>query len=260
MHFRKECEKAMASADAGIEIGLPPLIEDEEQRKRISRTVKNTRDRYRDFRSKLAQEIRQSKVLPEDIKNGMLTEIDKRLDVDVDELLASPKLKIQLSPAELDRQLLDLYNSVSENPGTDILRTVMGGANVGRQSYYIKNQALKAKARARIESREANSITPQFLEDDGVDENRSATKWIKRALRRNLQTPSNGQHFLSENKIDSKGNKHTTKTPHHNKKDSTTMLNAIQCRHPVKTVSSYNFPKRAFAAPHLSSRIPSLLI
>ena len=72
----------------------------------------------------------------------MVKELDKRLDLDVDELLASPKLKVQLSPAELDRKLLEFYNSVTEGPGGDVLRMIGGGANVGRQTYYMKQQAM----------------------------------------------------------------------------------------------------------------------
>ena len=90
-------------------IDLPPLIEDETRRKRISTTVKKTRRLYRQFRSNLSKEIRQSYVLPKDIQLRLLKELDKRLDLDVDELLESPKLKVKLSPAELDRQLLEFY-------------------------------------------------------------------------------------------------------------------------------------------------------
>ena len=153
----------------------------------MSTTVKKTRDRYREFRSKLSQEIRQSDVLPKDLQHRMLSEIDKRLDLDVDSLLSSPKLKIQLSPAELDRQLLDLYNKVADNPGSDILRTVLGGANVGRQSYYLKQQARKEKTRSRIEKESKVSI-PQFLDDEGVGGNKSVTTWVKKTLRRNMNS------------------------------------------------------------------------
>lgn len=156
-------------------------------------TVKNTRERYREFRAKLSQEIRQSNVLPPDLQNRMLTELDKRLDLDLDELLSSPKLRLQLSPAELDKRLLDLYKVVSENPGADLLRTVMGGANVGRQSLYLKQQAQKAKIRSRLENGE-KPVLPQFLEDVGLGGDGTATKWIKRTLRRNLQQGS----FLPE--------------------------------------------------------------
>ena len=113
------------------QIGLPPIIENEKRREQLSRTVTNTREIYREFRSNLSQEIRQSKILPLDIQNRMLTELDKRLDLDVDELLSSPKLKLQLSPAELDRQLLDLYKAVTDNPSSDFMRTVLlGGKHV----------------------------------------------------------------------------------------------------------------------------------
>lgn len=234
-----------------FEIGLPPLIEDEKRRKRVSRTMKNTRQRYREFRSNLADEIRSSEVLPYDLKQGMLYELEKRLDIDVDELLTSPKLKFQLSPAELDRQLLDLYNTVIKNPGADMLRTVLGGANVGRQSYYLKQEATKARKKELLEEKGMNSRKPEFLEDVGVGGGKTATARIKRTLRRNLlQSPT----FLPEMKL-----------PVHQKSvgsqqknsDTSTMLYSIA--HNPTQAAPVNFHSKPNLL-RLSSRIPSLLI
>ncbi len=186
----------------------------------------------------------------------MLAELDKRLDIDVDELLSSPKLKFQLSPAELDRQLLDLYNAIIDNPGSDIIRTVLGGANVGRQSYYLKQQALKAKRTAKLESSESKAAMPQFLEDVGIGENATATTWIKRTLRRNLQSSSS---FLPDNELNSSHSKHKDTKPHSYRKDSTKML-ATNHRLSRRSYSYSTFPKPSFRAPHLSSRLPNLLI
>ncbi len=80
-------------------------------------------------------------VLPKELQKRMTTELDKRLDLDLDEVLESPKLKLQLSPAELDKQLLDLYTKISEGPSGDVFRVIGGGANVGRQNLYMKQQA-----------------------------------------------------------------------------------------------------------------------
>ena len=237
------------------QIGLPPLIEDEKRRQLVSRTVKNTRERFREFRSKLSQEIRQSNVLPGDLQSRMMNELDKRLELDVDELLSSPKLKLQLSPAELDRQLLDLYNSFTDSPSCDIFRLAMGGVSVGRQSYYLKQQALKAKAEARKESGEGKAAVPQFLEDVGVDEYGTATKWIKRTLRRNLQ-PATSQTFLPAKKLSQNHNTNISR----NDNDSTPMMSLIRSHYPKRTTNHCSFPNQKCSTGRLSSRLPSLLI
>lgn len=241
-----EFARIIDSDEAGIEIGLPPLIEDEERRKKLSMTVKNTRERYREFRSKLSQEIRQTNVLPADIQNRMLAELDKRLDLDVDELLASPKLRLQLSPAELDKQLLDLYKAVSENPGADLLRTVMGGANVGRQSLYLKQQAQKAKMQARVENGE-KTVFPQFLEDVGLGGG-TATKWIKRTLRRNLQQNTSQSFIPDKSPIQRNGNLRIE-----NDNNLPKMMIG-------KNLYSATFPRRTYFVTKRSPSIPSLLI
>lgn len=246
-----EYARAISSDTASIEIGLPPLIEDEERRKKLSTTVKNTRDWYREFRSNLSNEILRSKVLPEDLQKRMLSELDKRLEVDVDSLLASPKLKLQLSPAELDKQLLDLYNAVAENPSADILRTVLGGAQVGRQGLYLKQQARKQKTLERLENGEKNAL-PQFLDDVGVGEYGSATSWIKKTLRRNLQ--QSGSHsFLQDKKMSSI----TNEKKHKDKTTMTTSFGRSQAS--SSTMIFGSFPKQ-YPARRLSSRLPSLLI
>lgn len=75
---------------------------------------------------------------------------------------------------------------------------ISSDSNVGRQSYYLKQQARKQKTRAKLESREKNSL-PRFLDDVGMGKYRSATSWIKKTLRRNLQQ-NVGQIFLQEKK------------------------------------------------------------
>lgn len=253
----KEFEEYIKSSNvAAIEIGLPPLIEDEERRKKISKTVKITRARFREFRSKLAQEIAQSRVLPLELQEKMLGELDKRLDLDVDELLGSPKLKIQLSPAELDRQLLELYNTISENPGADIFRTVMGGANVGRQNMYIREQMRKeSKARALKERRSGGAMIPQFLDDVGGGDTRSATKWVKKALRRNMQS-SGSPSLIPENKLSSSKK---SVSPYFADENKTSMQ--LTRNQKITHQTNSKFLNTAFRIPtHLSSRIPSLLI
>merc|ERR1712085_199584 len=100
-------EEALSSAEAGIDIDLPPIAASEKQRKKISRSFGRTRERYRNFRSRLSQEITKSNVLPKELQQRLITELDKRLDVDLDELLSSPKLRVNISPAKLDKRLLE---------------------------------------------------------------------------------------------------------------------------------------------------------
>ena len=116
------------------------MATNEKQRELLARSFSRTRARYRGFRSKLSQEISKTSVLPKDLQLRLIAELDKRLDVNLDELLDSPKLRVKLSPAKLDKLLLDLYDSVTKGPSGDVLRVIGGGANVGRQAQYIKQQ------------------------------------------------------------------------------------------------------------------------
>jgi digalactosyldiacylglycerol synthase len=182
-------EEFHASEEAGIDIDLPPLIENEKQKQQILETFKKSRERYRNFRSKLKQDIEQSNVLPKELQKRMTTELDKRLDLDLDEVLESPKLKLQLSPAELDKQLLDLYTKISEGPSGDVFRVIGGGANVGRQNLYMKQQA-----RNQSKNGLDRFSLPMFAELEDIDDReRTTAQWVKLALNRAL--PKNSPSF-----------------------------------------------------------------
>eukprot|EP00977_Amphora_coffeiformis_P012775 scaffold3231_cov184-Amphora_coffeaeformis.AAC.1 len=112
----KQREAALASDEAGIDISLPPLVESEEGRKMLSTTFRFTRHRYRLFRSRLSSEIMQNKFLPQSVKERLAQDLEKRLDIDIDEIIESPKLRVKISPAVLDKQLLELYNRVTSGP------------------------------------------------------------------------------------------------------------------------------------------------
>lgn len=168
-------EEALSSSDAGIDIILPSVKIDEERKKLISRSFRRTRGRYRDFRTRLSQEIMKSNVLPKELQQRLIAELDKRLDVDLDELLDSPKLRVKLSPAKLDKLLLELYSSVTQGPSGDVFRVIGGGANVGRQHLYLKQQAAKS----------GTQKTPSFF-DATVLNKSSPTSLVKEALNRNF--------------------------------------------------------------------------
>ncbi|KAI2513584.1 digalactosyldiacylglycerol synthase [Fragilaria crotonensis] len=193
--------EVMESKELGIEIDLPPLIDDDERRRKIASTFRLSRARYRQFRSRLSEEIKQSKVLPKELQRRLTMELDKRLELDIDTVLASPKLRIQLSPAELDKRLLAFYNDVIRGPSGDALRVIGGGANVGMQNLYMKTQARKQRQRERLARTFDPAFDPvfnlpSFMEDgDETDEtNRTPTEWVTLALQRNL--PLKNSNFI----------------------------------------------------------------
>lgn len=145
-----------------------------------------TRSRFRQFRAKLSEEIQQSKVFPESIEQRIVSELDKRLDLDLDEIVSSPKLRLKLSPAELDAQLLDLYNSLSQGPGGEAIRSTFGGE-------YVKKQNLRTqKKQQNISPKILKNPKPVFAPDsdfleDWANENAFAPEdWVKTTLRRNF--------------------------------------------------------------------------
>ena len=179
----KQREAAFQSEDAGIDITLPPLVDSEEGRKLLSTTLRFTRHRYRQFRSRLSTEIMQNRVLPDSIKSRLKADLDKRLDFDIDEILESPKLRLKISPAELDKQLLELYDSLGRGPGGDVLRLIGGGGQVGMQNLYMRRMAQKRKKRTGV----TPDLVPFYLVDSESDDNpRTLVGGIRRALRRNL--------------------------------------------------------------------------
>lgn len=157
-----------------MQIVLPPLTTSDERRKKLTASFRRTRGRYRNFRKRLSQDISKTNVLPKELQQRLITELDKRLDVDLDELLSSPKLRVKLSPAKLDKLLLELYDSVTEGPSGDVFRVIGGGANVGMQNLYLKQQQTKIAKMGYLEdySDEFDELTPTAL--------------VKRALSRNF--------------------------------------------------------------------------
>ena len=195
------------------------MIDDEESRRKITVALGRTRSRYRQFRSRLSQEIAQSNVLPMDLQRRLVSELDKRLDLDLDAIVESPKLRLKLSPAELDMQLLELYDTITRGPGGDVLRVIGGGNDVAMQDFYLKSQARKEGRKggrelglpavvheddgSLTEGADVASALPHFLDDiseeeeEEEEEERSPTKWVKRALRRNLPQKYDGTGTLN---------------------------------------------------------------
>jgi hypothetical protein len=178
------------------QIDLPPLAANEKQRELLSRSFSRTRARYRGFRSKLSQEISKTNVLPKEVQSRLIAELDKRLDVNLDELLDSLKLRVKLSPAKLDKLLLELYDNVTKGPSGDVFRVIGGGANVGRQAQYIKEQQQLANLQDQGNS-------PLFDFAPFANNASTPTSLVKRALKRNFpQRRANTMPPSSQSSID----------------------------------------------------------
>jgi hypothetical protein len=120
------------------------------------------------------------------MKQILVTELEKRLELDIDRILESPKLRLQLSPAELDKQLLDLYKKVADGPSGDIFRIIGGGKEVALQDFYLKKRASRGRSR---NPRLADKITfgPfEPLGDESDGSGRTVSQLVNTALRRNL--------------------------------------------------------------------------
>ena len=108
-----------------------------------------------------------------------MNELDKRLDLDIDFILQSTKLRLQLSPAELDKQLLELYKNVADGPSGDVLRIIGGGADVAMQDQYVKG---KTKSSTNPQS----LFGPFDALGEDSEEERTASQWVNSVLKRNL--------------------------------------------------------------------------
>jgi hypothetical protein len=192
----RQLQEAISRNETGIEIALAPsttttlmMIDnnnnnhDNEKPAAIARLTKL---RFKQFRTRLLREIVKNRVLPKPLREQMIYEIKEKLkDVDFDELFESPKLRVMLSPAELDKSLLELYESISKTPGGDLLRVIGGGGSIGLQNIYMKRQARKQQSPPiRKNSTEIlESIANDLLLDDDDDELSTAER-IRRVLRR----------------------------------------------------------------------------
>lgn len=109
----------------------------------------------------------------------------------MDEILESPKLRIKLSPAELDKQLLELYDSISESAGGDVLRILGGGGQIALQNLYMKRHAERERWR-KLKNKDRPlivSLLPSFGVQDVTTEDfqRTASQWVRWSLRKNQQ-------------------------------------------------------------------------
>lgn len=155
--------KVKADPDlGGIEISLPPLVGDD-TRRQFTQSLRNNRARYRSFRDRLSEELDDPTIpLPKFLKRRIQRELNRRLDLDIETMFDSPKVQLQLSPAELDRQLLDLYKWVSKSPGGDVLRVIGGGADVGKQNQYMRRARRRGSQAKQSKLQIKRGITTPF--------------------------------------------------------------------------------------------------
>lgn len=125
-------------------------------------------------------------VLPKTIRESLVAELEKRLDLDIDTFLDSPKLRFKLSPAELDKSLLEFYDNVSESPGGDILRVIGGGGSIGLQNLYMRRHAERERWRKMKEGGALDIFSSSFFDDCALNKDGSVTQLVRRSLRRNL--------------------------------------------------------------------------
>jgi len=111
-----------------------------------------------------------------------VAELGKRLDIDIEEVLSSPKLKFQLSPAELDSSLLELYEVVSDSPGGDLLRLIGGGGALALQNLYLRRQA----ERDHMKYGWLPDVFPSLVDEVDDDKESGPLKRIRAAMRKNL--------------------------------------------------------------------------
>jgi len=121
-------------------------------------------------------------VLPKPLRDSLLKELDKRLDFDFDEFLSSPKFRLSLSPAELDKSLLELYNTISESPSGDMLRLIGGGGPVGLQNMYMRRQAQKELMRR---GSVPSFFPPPFDEAEAEGTGRTPSEWVRFVMQKN---------------------------------------------------------------------------
>jgi len=134
-----ELERMAAHTD--INISLPPIIEDRQTRDQVTSILVRSRARFRQFKSRLSKELNDpSYPLPQPLRDRLNAELEKEfLDLDLEGMIASPKMNAPVTPAALDKALLELYNRVSSMPGGDLLRVIGGGGDVARQKAYMRN-------------------------------------------------------------------------------------------------------------------------
>lgn len=195
-------------------------------------------------------------MLPNGVKERLVQELDKRLDLDIDNVIASPKLRLQLSPAELDKRLLELYKFIQTGPRGDVLRIIGGGQEVALQDFYIKTHTRREGSRSTLN--QSSSFGPfETLGDESDTGKLTASQWVNLALRKNLPNSSS-----SNLRSDQKGQQaRSAPRPKNQKMEMALSCSSTQtCRYPTITPRIPFTTANHFCPPRKSSSSLSLLI
>jgi hypothetical protein len=160
-------------------------------------------------------------VLPKPVRERLLTELSKRLDIDFEEALTSPKLKLQLSPAELDSSLLELYEFMIDGPGGDLLRLIGGGGAIAMQNLYLRRKAEKE----RMKNGWLPDIFPALMDEVEDHADAGPLQRIRWAMRKNIPLTNTKRRnvFLPKQK----NNKSSTSSK--SSQDSSLKMSAMTC-------------------------------
>lgn len=147
------------------------------------------------------------------LRDRLVSELDKKLDWEIGEILESPKLRLNLSPAEVDKSLLDLYTRAAEGTGGDILRTIGGGGPVALQHLYMRRQTMREFRRRRRSGRRYIDPIDFFpsllrqLDDQPIPEDerkRTTRQWVRWALLQNIPKTGNVPRSMVDDTITKK--------------------------------------------------------
>lgn len=83
--------------------------------------------------------------------------------------------------------MLELYDTISEGPGGDILRVIGGGGPIGLQNLYMRRRVEKDRWR-RLRHGGNLEIFPTYsvLDENGEPKRTSASDLVRKSLRRNI--------------------------------------------------------------------------
>lgn len=186
-------------------------------------------------------------VLPTKAKERLVKDLEKRLDLDLDSILQSPKLRLQLSPAELDKQLLELYKNIADGPRGDVLRVLGGGQEVAFQDLFIKRRTAKYRRNQSVDQ-SSLSFGP-FSDSMEAHDAKSPTvsQWVQQALSKNLENSA----------VAPNSNQNTKKSP--SGQDNLKMCIRSQVVSHTRTVPFFT-SRSQFCPPRSATRSSSLLI
>lgn len=186
------------------------------------------------------------------MKERLISELEKRLDLDIDDILEAPKLRLQLSPGELDKQLLELYKNIANGPSGDVLRVIGGGQEVAFQDLYIKRRAKKDRKKQLLNQAGLSFGPFDPLDDDASKDSLTASQWVQQTLNKNLRS-----NFAPTNIPNSDKKSSASRKEKSDMKMVTQLETSRTCSHAFSPLAS---APTKFCPPRKSASTFSLLI